>query len=605
LKSGAVVFAFKKTIVLIYGASALVSPSLAIAQSFTVQGGQTSGNLMMANPNDVGIVLPQGTVSAVTDGVDAVDMANDNQSFLNSEGGLVSQSGNFSAAVFSDFLNGDIQNAGIIAASGTATFGIVSLGDSARIGNSGHIETSGQAGIGILSAGSGAAISNAGLIRSSGQAGFGVILDGPNGVFANSGAVETSDVISSAILIGDNGDGVRVTNAGRIISPLDNSAEAIGIGLGAYGVTLNLLAGGLVQGAINFGGTNGTINIGPGLNTALTFNLFNTVTLNTGNSPYATSGGLLAVVDTTGFAANDDMLSDLTGSIANSIDNQISNALRGRKAWMRGFSGYRAVSADDQWIGFENLFGGVMVGIEDDSRYASRGGLFFGTSRGVFETDTKSQKIESADYFGGLYGNFKGRNSFANLALTVGRSHFESERRVANNFVTGGIEHAAADYDGTFISPQLKVGTEMALSNVMLRPSLRGRYAHIQLDANSESGSAADLSVSERYVSMFGLRGELAFVSYPITLLNGTLQYSFRVGVDGSIRNNPDVNGSLLGQPIALAAGGKNRFIQGYVGFDTQYALPNGWLIQSETNMGVGSDDAVTVMGNVGLNIPL
>ena len=341
------------------------------------------------------------------------------------------------------------------------------------------------------------------------------------------------------------------------------------------------------------------------MNTALTFNLLNSPNLNTNGSPYAASGGLLAVVDGTGFAASDDMLSDLTGSIADAIDNQIANALQGRKAWIREFSGYRSASAGDQFTGFENLFGGVMVGVEADTRYASRGGLLFGTSRGVFETDSGSQKINSADYFGGLYGNLKTSSFFVNLAVTGGTSQFDSKRRVANNLVLGGIENANTGYSGTFVSPQIKIGTELALTHVMLRPSLRGRYANIHLNGNSEQGSVADLSVSGRNVSLADLRGELAFVSYPIDFHNGKLQYSVRVGIDGSVRNNPDLSGELLGQSIAFGAGGRKTVIQGYAGFDTQYALSNGWLIQSETNLGVGSDHAIIFTGNLGLNIPL
>jgi uncharacterized protein with beta-barrel porin domain len=625
-KGGAVMSVCKVSVLGVATATLLLS-STAQAQNFTIHNGQTVSNQALGAIGDVGIVESGGTIDAVTNDVDAVDMQDDNQTFENMVGGLVKQSGNQAAAVFSDNANANIVNSGAIIALGLGSDGIVSAstGFNAFITNQGSIETRGDGATGIISAGDNSVVNNSGSILSTGQTAFGIILDGAGSRLNNSGAIETTDATSASLIVA--GNGTTVTNSGRIISTLDSTSEAIIIN--ADDVTLNLLAGTVIQGNIDIDGSNGTINIGNGLNTALTFNFFSLPDLNTNGMPYVLNEGLLAVVDPTGFAAQDEVLSDLTGAISGAVDNRFAAARTvnagasvamngmvvaaaadlpqgtGPEFWFKAIDGYRDQAADNPQVGFHNLFGGFVLGADGDVGFASRAGLFAGASLGKLETDSNSQKIDSSNFFAGAYGSFNAESAFLDLSAALGTSSFDSDRRVANNLVLGGIEHAVADYDGVFISPAATLGTNIAMGSTVLTPSIRARYAALFLGGYSETGSAANLDIASRHVEVLELRGQLTIAPQPYDFMGGMMTSALRVGVDGSFRNNSAVDATLLGQTLSFAAGGRDDVVRGFVGLDGQYKLVNGWQVESTMELGLASDHSFTTEGRVGLNIPL
>ena len=112
-----------------------------------------------------------------------------------------------------------------------------------------------------------------------------------------------------------------MTNSGTVISE-----QSYAFFLGGGNATLNLLAGSAIQGGIYFGiPESATLNIGPGLNTALTLDGI-PETISIYGAPMVVQGSLVAVLDPTGFSAQDEMLTDVTRAIAGAIDGRLNAA---------------------------------------------------------------------------------------------------------------------------------------------------------------------------------------------------------------------------------------------------------------------------------------
>ncbi len=590
--------------------AALFFPGQVFSQSFTIDSGQAFiGNLIVAHPNDIGTIVSGGSLTARVDGVDAIAMADDNQRFENQWGGSLLQEGFKAAAIMSTGLAAEIENSGSIMTTADGAHSIVSIGDDAIITNRGSLETRGDGAAGLIAAGVGSRSRNGGSILASGDGASGVILDGADGLFENLGIIETTGLASSGLIIGDNGDGATITNSGSIAVPLDGASQAIGVSSLADGVILNLRSGSVIQGAINFAGTNGTVNVANGMNTALQFNLPNIADLHTFGSPYAaTADNLLAVVDPTGFSAHDEMLSDVTRAIAGALDERFagSRARRGAgdAAWLKSIGGYRHAKDDGPSVGFDSLFSGAMIGVDQPVHYSARAGFFGGATFGKMETATDSQAIDMQSYFAGGYASFTRAGVFFDLGVAAGIAKLDSDRRVANNLAAGGLEHAEANYLGALFNPTLALGTDILAGDATLTPSVRLRYAALFIENHAEHGSAANLDVHDRRVDALEVRAQLAASTAPYELSGGTITHALRLGAEGYFTDSQSVNAVLLGQTLSFEAGGPGVGARGFAGFESRYTADAGWQLGSVAEFGYDTEGGFTASGSVKLDIP-
>ena len=514
-----------------------------------------------------------------------------------------------------------ITNSGDITTSGNYGYGIWSTGADAQISNSGGITTTGFSGHGIRSEGADARITNSGDITTSGGDGRGIISTGTNAQITNSGDITTSGVGGYGIW--STGAGAQITNGGRVISE-----QSLAFYFDGADTTLNLLAGSAIQGGILFSqpGT-ATLNIGPGLNTALTFDGLPT-TIDTHGAPTLVQGSLVAVVDPTGFSAQDEMLTDLTRAIAGVVDGRLNaarfgdapvgtgthsmsfgfgaDAAAGRNYgfWAAGLGAHRDQKADGVDVGFDSSLGGLLIGLDGEVSGSTRVGAFLGASVSNFETDGNSQEIDADSYFGGLYASFTGASHFLDLAVTGGLSQQSSDRTVLNNLVVGGIEHAQADYDGLFVSPSATIGTAFAMDSGTLIPSFRARYAGLFLDSYDETGSAADLSVDERDVNVFDLRAQLAYALDARPVSDGNLHTTFRFGADAAFADGDRVEAALLGQALNFNVSSDDT-VRGFGGVDMSYLADGGSRFFLGAEAGYDSGDAFTIDVRGGFVVPL
>ena len=191
-------------------------------------------------------------------------------------------------------------------------------------------------------------------------------------------------------------------------------------------------------------------------------------------------------------------------------------------------------------------------------------------------------------------------SSFIDLTLTAGWSDFHSDRQVINNMVAGGIEHAKADYDGFLISPSVRFGTDMAMGDGTLTPSLRLRYAGLFLDGYEESGSVADLRVDDRDISIIDVRGELAYRFAGRETPEGTLYQTARFGVDGTFSDADGVDAVLAGQALNLDVS-TDDVARGFAGYDVVFATTGAPRFNLSAEAGYDTSDALTLDGHAGI----
>jgi hypothetical protein len=559
--------------------------------------GTATGGIYGIYANASNIISNSGTATGAAVGIATIDSNNN-----------ITNTGTATGGSYGLY----VTNANTMNNAGTATGGTygIAAGNSNTISNTGTV----TGGAVAIRASTGNTITNTG--NATGQFG-GMYLDNSN-IISNSGTASGTapgsygilansfNTISNTGTVSGKATGIIASNANTITNT-GTIAGSTAVRFSGTGNTLALLAGSNIQGNLDLGAGN-TLTIGSGLNTALAYT--GTPTINTGGLPSLVTGGVVYVVDPTGFSAADGMVTDLTGIVTDAVGERLATARNGAGAgtvaWFKALGGYRDQQAGGIDVGFETLLGGVVTGVDTSMGDGRRGGLFIGAAAGRARTSTDSQAIDSGNYFAGAYAGFTGGNTFLDLSLTAGLSDVSSDRRVANNQVAGGIEHAQADYRGFFISPSVTLGSAIPMGNGgILTPSVRARYAGLFLNSYDETGSAADLGVAGRDVSVFEVRGQLAYGFAPWQRENGVLDTTLRLGADGIASNGGGIQASLGGAPLDVSGvDTSGETIRGFVGFDTRFTTTGGARVHVGTELGYDSNEAFTARAQAGFEIP-
>jgi uncharacterized protein with beta-barrel porin domain len=564
-------------------------PGMAFATDTVIQDGQTATTTQtLPADGDTLTVQSGGTIS--TGVLFGVVMAAANQTTTVEEGGTISTASDLAYAIYSAGFGAVITNAGKINTTGDGGFGIYArLASNAIIINSGMISTTGAAAYGIWSTGSDAIITNSGMIKTTGGGAFGIISQGTSAVITNAGTILATNPGASAVLMAG-------TNA-----------------------TLNLLAGSAIQGGIWFiNPGSASLNIGRWQNTALTLTGV-PATISTSGQPYVLSGSVLAVVDPTGFAAGSAFAIDLTRSIANTLDTRmapgtgdtmmatgaISSATASAHGWdywasVNGFYGDRSASGSSD--GFHYGAGNLMAGADTSLSATDRAGFFAGLSAGQMKTASGTTRIDATGGFGGVYWGRDTGSMFTNASLTAGGLSNSSDRTVANNMVAGGLEDARADYTSWFISPALTVGMHSQVMGHAITPSVRIRYSGLYQDGYSETGSAANMTVSGRTSNAVDLRGQVRTNVSTAMNADGVTRVDVRTGVDGIFNWGDKVDAQLLGTAISFDTGAKNSVARGFIGTDVSFAKTNGLELNGTAELGYDSNDTLTLTAGITLH---
>ena len=440
----------------------------------------TAGDGILADNNSN--ITNTGTITAADEGVEI-----DNDNVLNNSGSITSSGGE--AIEAQD--NNSISNSGTIQNTGSDDG--IRIGNDNTVINSGLITSASNDGIDGVDNNT---VTNTGTIRgANGAGGHGIDFNNGSQII-NSGLIEGNEGVE--INSGGAGAGGTIVNSGTIRS-LNGPAGTAIQSFGTRDDTLTLLPGSIIEGAINLGGGVDTLNVGNGLSLASTFTGGPEI-VNANGAPFVQVGNQVVVLDPTLLAAQDEILSDLTSGIFNSIHARLNGArgtatngssrfafggssllrlgARGGRAndnvspatspntrlslWAHAFGGLRNEDANGATTGTRQRLIGGIVGVDGAVHSNVRVGVFVGGAHADVETTYRTQETRHGSVLWRWLCQYPpGRLVCARDAGRRGRNNYDSSRQVANNTVVSGLETARAEFDGIFISPELTVGTTM------------------------------------------------------------------------------------------------------------------------------------------------
>ena len=571
-------------------------------------------------------ITNSGTIDAVDDGIYSSDLnasitnsgtidADDDGLYSGAADANITNSGTINAiatGIKSTGENASITNSGTI---NTIATGITSTGENASITNSGTIGTI-AASIGISSIGLNANITNSGTIN----AGYdGIYLNGAGASITNSGAINTDatgitstglnanitnsgtiDAVDDGIYIG--AANTTITNSGLI----SGTSHAVEGDSGATGMTLNLLEGSRLIGAIDLGGTgdNDTVNIYGGSSSA-NLSFLNTENINLFGAGVVV-GNKIITVDATAESTRDVALSQFTSSVHSLISQRMANtgvsqpvqvaaltlspsmffAERKPFAWAQFFGGQLNRDAQGTALAYDSRHMGVNFGYEWDND-KTRIGAVGGIVNAQTESKIASFETKTDSYYIGGYSHSKLGMLNLTTSLIGGFSESDNERVVIDNM--NGAQVAKSDMSSTFISLGLSLDAAFkATDNIELRPAFSVNYSVAQMDDYQESGTTnSNLSVDKRNLNVLSGRAQLG-TAFKI---NDAAELEFRVGASSRSSRSANVNASIAGNAFSYSNGGDERVNGGFVGVNLLFARKNNLRLSADVERGGNSDE--------------
>lgn len=555
----------------------------------------TGGGLGQLILGDFGTITNTGTVTTAGRDAHGQFIEGDNGQLFNS--GAISTEGDRSPAqsLTGDF--GTLTNGGTIMTRGHVAHGQTISRNSVggMLSNTGTITTFGLSAYGQEGTSS-LKVLNSGVITTRGRVSHGQTIEG--GYLTNIGSITVYGADSVGQRLGGR-DGT-LTNSGRLVSV---NGRAIFFDDRRSGHTLNLLAPGFIGGVIEFdigAGTPTVVNLTTGPSHSILWTLEGD---KVGGAPdfagpvpwfYDAATQIVATFDPTLLASETNALGDLTSLLSQvglgALDSR-DLAVGGNSplAYQRGDDNRpQAVQATDRavqgdaithrmgrvWatgLGGQMDYDGSATTLDSTIEHAgvaagytwqhstevtlnAMGGYVSGKAKADAPW-AQSFDHDMDTVFAGLAGEKDLERGAIQFGLTAGYRWVDHNRFVNDNLAPLGESWVTADYGGFFVSPELAVSTDIAMTNgVTLTPNAGLRYAAQWLGGYSETGAvnpAANATVAARLVGVLEARAALeASRAYGFGILSG------RIGYLGRWNGGNDVAGiTLNGSTQDVASG--------------------------------------------------
>jgi len=309
-----------------------------------------------------------------------------------------------------------------------------------------------------------------------------------HGIFAGHSDTGTVEIQNTGFISGAVGISLRESTGPGASASIINSGNITGSdGFAIYFLgdghdSLTLLAGSEIDGAIDFGrgndGSGGTneddldvLNIGRGVNAELTFADHSGTDSDLESAPetinFAGAGTLInsgegmIAVDTTGFAASGTIISDLVGSVFNSIENNGPNpqaatleylssysthileplsafSAQGPRLWGSLFGSAAKVSGNNNAVEFNHGSAGIATGIEtSDISHHNVFGVLSGYSRSEVSLAQNAGGTTTDSLFGGIYWKRDFEYLHIHTAFIAGITDHEISRNLGSSSAEG------------------------------------------------------------------------------------------------------------------------------------------------------------------------
>ena len=566
-------------------AIALMLATPTFAADFTITGAET--NPQVLNGASTGVIEAGGTLT-VNIVEDAIVLSNPDNTITNN--GAIS-AGNMGIYSSPTATNATITNIGTIT---SGNDGILSSGTKAIITNSGTINTGDD---GIYSSGTGAIITNSGNITGADD---GIFSRGNNLTINNT----NSGTINGTYGIGSTGTGTIINNSGHITGT--NHAVYGGI---TDGLTLNLLKGSQLMGAIDLGGAgdNDTVNIhGGSVSATLTLLKVESVNLLGPGLKLGEYNGVVVSVDGTAEAARSVVLSTITSDIHDQIAQRTylpaapqpvkgvtSTVLPGLQfkqhkpvAWMQVLGGDSDRDAEDNARSYEHDYVGINGGYEWDLGQR-RVGLVGGVVNSDTDGNENSFKSDTEHFYLGAYTSQQLQGFTLTTSLLGGYGRHDNERLVIDNL--NGREVAKSDFSSLFISPSVTIASAYKIyERVELRPSASVNYSIAWLDDHSERGTTqSNLSVDDRKIQALSTKLQIA-AAYAYS---ATSEFELRTGVNSRYTDDDDTEISIGGSKSKFSNVGDENVYSSFVGARIRIASSDQLSLVADVELGGNGDE--------------
>ena len=566
-------------------AIALMLATPTFAADFTITGAET--NPQVLNGASTGVIEAGGTLT-VNIVEDAIVLSNPDNTITNN--GAIS-AGNMGIYSSPTATNATITNIGTIT---SGNDGILSSGTKAIITNSGTINTGDD---GIYSSGTGAIITNSGNITGADD---GIFSRGNNLTINNT----NSGTINGTYGIGSTGTGTIINNSGHITGT--NHAVYGGI---TDGLTLNLLKGSQLMGAIELGGAgdNDTVNIhGGSVSATLTLLKVESVNLLGPGLKLGEYNGVVVSVDGTAEAARSVVLSTITSDIHDQIAQRTylpaapqpvkgvtSTVLPGLQfkqhkpvAWMQVLGGDSDRDAEDNARSYEHDYVGINGGYEWDLGQR-RVGLVGGVVNSDTDGNENSFKSDTEHFYLGAYTSQQLQGFTLTTSLLGGYGRHDNERLVIDNL--NGREVAKSDFSSLFISPSVTIASAYKIyERVELRPSASVNYSIAWLDDHSERGTTqSNLSVDDRKIQALSTKLQIA-AAYAYS---ATSEFELRTGVNSRYTDDDDTEISIGGSKSKFSNVGDENVYSSFVGARVRIASSDKLSLVADVELGGNGDE--------------
>lgn len=440
-----------------------------------------------------------------------------------------------------------------------------------------------------------------------------------HGIFAGHSDTGTVEIQNTGFISGAVGISLRESTGPGASASIINSGNITGSdGFAIYFLgdghdSLTLLAGSEIDGAIDFGrGNDGSgggneddldvLNIGRGVNAELTFADHSGTDSDLESAPetinFAGAGTLInsgegmIAVDTTGFAANGTIISDLVGSVFNSIENNGQNpqtatleylssysthileplsafSAQGPRLWGSLFGSAAKVSGNNKAVEFNHGSAGIVTGMETgEIGHHNVFGILSGYSRSEVSLAQNAGDTTTDSLFGGVYWKRDFEYLHIHTAFIAGVTDYEISRNL-------GSSSAEGKSDGWFYSPSLTVSVPMYFALKPATISARISYAGLHIDEYTETGVLNPLSVGERDVSILNFRTQLKLPTIWDHASGSHTNLDLSVGLDATIdAGSDDVHAVVAGTPLSFAAD-TTEDVSGFVGVGVLHTSPD------------------------------
>lgn len=411
-----------------------------------------------------------------------------------------------------------------------------------------------------------------------------------NSITTNNGTIKVSGAKDFNI-------GIWVFSEDNTTHTINNSGSITATGNNAYAIkgedgeeTLNLFSGSDINGDINFGAGNDTLNayggtingdvyMGDGDDTVyLSLNsiLNGTLDMGTGNDivnfdfdididfggrPQVAisytipvingqinltgaegllrSNKTLYTIDHTEQAVKSSVLSSLTSGLHRTIGQRL-DTLDKKNVWFQGLYWSRHRGSENEYFGYDHKVKGGMGGVEGHIQNA-RFGAVAGIASGQVNSNP-SFETESDSYFAGIYTQIVIDKITIRASFLTGYEDHDTERNILNLNQKGNIDNSNADFDSIFITPGIGIKANLEINkSFALIPSLDLSHSVGWYESYRYSGTEnVNISVDDRTLQAFN-----GILKLKAVYENEWFAIGAHVGGTGRFTDDEDVDGTL------------------------------------------------------------